>query len=99
MRTSRTCLVFALVAAAAALRATPVVAQAGPELTQKFLKTIDGTVKAIGESRAQLQKTMVTYNSITEMTAKDLKGATKTSTRTSRTARRRWPTAGRRSTR
>ncbi len=77
MRTSRTCLVFALVAAAAALRATPVAAQAGPELTQKFLKTIDGTVKAIGESRAQLQKTMVTYNSITEMTAKDLKGAYK----------------------
>ena len=70
-------LVFALVAAAAALRATPVAAQAGPEQTQKFLKTVEGTVKAIGESRAQLQKTVATYNSITEMTAKDLKGAYK----------------------
>ena len=77
MRTSRTCLVFALVAAAAALRATPVAAQAGPEQTTKFLKTVEGTVKAIGESRAQLQKTVATYNSITEMTATDLKGAYK----------------------
>jgi len=70
-------LVFALVAAAAALRATPVAAQAGPEQTTKFLKTVEGTVKAIGESRAQLQKTVATYNSITEMTAKDLKSAYK----------------------
>jgi hypothetical protein len=70
-------LVFALVAAAAALRATPVAAQAGPEQTTKFLKTVEGTVKAIGESRAQLQKTVATYNSITEMTATDLKGAYK----------------------
>jgi ATP-dependent exoDNAse (exonuclease V) beta subunit len=69
--------VFALVAAAAALRATPVAAQAGPEQTAKFLKTVEGTVKAIGESRAQLQKTVATYNSITEMTAKDLKSAYK----------------------
>jgi hypothetical protein len=69
--------VFALVAVAAALRATPVAAQAGPEQTAKFLKTVDGTVKAIGESRAQLQKTVATYNSITEMTATDLKGAYK----------------------
>jgi uncharacterized phage infection (PIP) family protein YhgE len=77
MRMSRTCLVIALVAASVALRATPVAAQAGPEQTQKFLKTIEGTVKAIGESRAQLQKTVATYNSITEMTAKDLKDAYK----------------------
>jgi hypothetical protein len=63
--------------AAAVLRATPVAAQAGPEQTTSFLKTVEGTVKAIGESRAQLQKTVVTYNSITEMTAKDLKGAYK----------------------
>jgi hypothetical protein len=69
--------VFALVAAVAALRTTPVAAQAGPEQTTKFLKTVEGTVKAIGESRAQLQKTVATYNSITEMTAKDLKGAYK----------------------
>jgi hypothetical protein len=70
-------LVFALVAAVAALRATPAAAQAGPEQTEKFVKTLEGTVKALGESRAQLQKTVATYNSITEMTAKDLKGAYK----------------------
>lgn len=77
MKNSRTFLVFAILAAAVALRATPVAAQAGPEQTAKFLKTVEGTVKAIGESRAQLQKTVATYNSITEMTAKDLKGAYK----------------------
>jgi type IV secretory pathway TrbL component len=77
MKMNRTYLVLALVAAAAALRATPVAAQAGPELTTKFLKTVEGTVKAIGESRGQLQKTLTTYNSITEMTAKDLKTAYK----------------------
>ena len=77
MKRSNMYVVFALVAAAAALRATPVAAQAGPEQTAKFLKTVEGTVKAIGESRAQLQKTVATYNSITEMTAKDLKGAYK----------------------
>src|SRR5512134_2638312 len=77
MTRSRICLVFALVAAVAALRATPVAAQAGPEQTAKFLKTVEGTVKSIGDSRAQLQKTVATYNSITEMTATDLKGAYK----------------------
>jgi len=77
MKRSRMLVVFALVAAAAALRATPVAAQAGPEQTAKFLKTVEGTVKAVGESRAQLQKTVATYNSITEMTATDLKGAYK----------------------
>ena len=77
MKRNRMFLVFALVAAAAALRATPVAAQAGPEQTAKFLKTVEGTVKAVGESRAQLQKTVATYNSITEMTATDLKGAYK----------------------
>ncbi len=77
MKSSRLFLVFALVAAVAALRATPVAAQAGPEQTTKFLKTVEGTGKAIGEARAQLQKTVATYNSITEMTAKDLKSAYK----------------------
>src|SRR5512134_2904319 len=77
MTGSRIGLIFVLVAAAAALRATPVAAQAGPEQTTKFLKTVEGTVKAIEESEAQLQKTVTTYNSITEMTAKDLKGAYK----------------------
>jgi hypothetical protein len=77
MKRNRLYLVLALAAAAAALRATPVAAQAGPEQTTKFLKTVEGTVKAIGESKAQLQKTVATYNSITEMTAKDLKDAYK----------------------
>ncbi len=65
----------ALVAAMAALPATPAAAQTGPEQTQRFLKTVESTVKAIGESRTQLQKVVATYNSITEMTAKDLKSA------------------------
>jgi hypothetical protein len=77
MKSNRLFLAFALVAAVAALRATPVAAQAGPEQTTKFLKTVENTIKAIGESRAQLQKTLATYNSITEMTAKDLKDAYK----------------------
>jgi hypothetical protein len=77
MRSHRTYVVLALVAAVAALGATPAAAQAGPEQTAKFLKTVEGTVKALGDSRAQLQKTVATYNSITEMTATDLKGAYK----------------------
>jgi hypothetical protein len=39
------------------------------------LKTVESAVKAIGESRAQLQKAVMAYNSIIEMTAKDLKSA------------------------
>jgi len=77
MKRNRLYLVLALAAAAATLRATPAAAQAGPEQTTKFLKSVEGTIKAIGESRQQLQKTVATYNSITEMTAKDLKGAYK----------------------
>ena len=70
-------LVLALAAAVAVLRAAPAAAQAGPEQTAKFVKTVEGTIKAIGESRAQLQKTVATYNSITDMTAKDIKSAYK----------------------
>jgi septal ring factor EnvC (AmiA/AmiB activator) len=77
MKRNRPYLVLALLAAVAAMWAKPAAAQAGPEQTAKFLKTVEATVKAIGESRAQLQKTIATYNSITEMTAKDLKGAYK----------------------
>ena len=77
MKTNGTYLVLTLVPAAGMLQATPAAAQAGPELTAKFLKTVEGTVKAIGDSRAQLQKTVATYNSITEMTAPDLKAAYK----------------------
>ncbi len=70
-------LVLALVAAVAVLRAAPAAAQAGPDQTAKFLKTVEGTAKAIEESRAQLQKTVATYNSITDSTAKDVKSAYK----------------------
>src|SRR6185295_3339219 len=75
--TEKVARVVALVAVVAVLRATPAAAQAGPDQTAKFLKTVEGTVKAIGESRAQLQKTVATYNSITELTAKDIKSAYK----------------------
>ncbi len=77
MKRNRMFVVFAVAAAAATLPATPVGAQGGPEQTATFLKTVQNTVEAIGESRAQLQKTLATYNSITGMTAKDLKGAYK----------------------
>ena len=77
MKTNRMFLVLAIVAAVTTLRATPATAQAGPEQTQKYLKTVESTVKAIGESRAQLQKTVATYNSIVEMKAPDLKNAYK----------------------
>ena len=75
MTRNRMYLAFTLVAASAALPATPASAQTGPEQTEKFLKTVETTVKAIGESRAQLQKAVATYNSIIEMTAPDLKSA------------------------
>jgi hypothetical protein len=77
MNRNKMSLILALVAAVSGFRATSVAAQAGPDETAKFLKAVEGTVKGIGESRAQLQKTVATYNSITEMTAKDLKGAYK----------------------
>jgi len=64
-------------AAAAVVWPAPAQAQTGPEETQKFLKTVEATVKSIGESRLQLQKAVATYNSIIEMTAPDLKAAYK----------------------
>ncbi len=75
MNRNRMCLAFVLAAGALVLRSTPASAQTGPEETQKFLKTVEATVKAIGESRAQLQKAVGTYNSIIEMAAPDLKTA------------------------
>lgn len=75
MNRNRMYLAFALAASALVLRSTPAPAQTGPEETRKFLKTVEATVKAIGESRAQLQKAVGTYNSIIEMAAPDLKTA------------------------
>jgi hypothetical protein len=70
-------LAFVLVACVAAVRATPAAAQAGPEQTAKFVKTVENTNKSIGEARAQLQKTVDIYNSIVDVTAKDNKSAYK----------------------
>jgi uncharacterized phage infection (PIP) family protein YhgE len=70
-------LVFVLAACVAAMRATPAAAQAGPDQTAKFVKTIENTNKSLREAREQLQKTVDTYNSIVDMTAKDTKDAYK----------------------
>ncbi len=51
--------------------------QAGPEQTQKLVKSVESTVKSIGETRQQLDKTLAGYNSIMEQTAKDTKDAYK----------------------
>jgi DUF2959 family protein len=52
-------------------------AQGGPEQAAKFAKSVDGTVKGIEATRAQLDKTLAGYNSIIEQTAPDTKEAYK----------------------
>lgn len=59
------------------LGATPGFSQEGPEQAQKLMKSVQNTVKSIGEARQQLEKTLAGYNSIMEMTAKDTKDAYK----------------------
>jgi Protein of unknown function (DUF2959) len=59
------------------LTASPAFGQAGQEETKKLVKTVESTVKSIGETRQQLEKTLTGYNSIMEQTAKDTKGAYK----------------------
>jgi septal ring factor EnvC (AmiA/AmiB activator) len=66
-----------LAAGLVALAASPALSQAGPEQTQKFVKTMETTVKSIGETRQQLEKTLAGYNSIMDQTAQDTKGAYK----------------------
>jgi Protein of unknown function (DUF2959) len=66
-----------LAAGLVALTASHAMSQAGPEQTQKFVKTVEGTVKSIGDTRQQIEKTLAGYNSIMEQTAKDTKGAYK----------------------
>ncbi len=61
----------------ACLAATPAFSQAGTEETKKLLKTVEGTVKSLGDTRQQLEKTLTGYNSIMEQTAKDTKSAYK----------------------
>jgi len=69
--------VLALTAGLIWLGAAPAFSQAGPEQTQKFVKTVEGMVKSIGETRLQLEKKVAGYNSIMEQTAKDTKEAYK----------------------
>ena len=52
-------------------------AQGGPEQAARFAKSVDGTVKGIEATRAQLDKTLAGYNSIIEQTAPDTKEAYK----------------------
>ena len=72
----------AAIAAALALAVGPgavttALAQAGPEQTAKFTKTVEGTMKSIDATKAQLEKTVAGYNSIMDQTAKDTKDAYK----------------------
>jgi chromosome segregation ATPase len=68
---------LALAAGLISLIAPPVFSQAGPEQAQKLMKAVDGTVKSIGDTRQQLEKTLAGYNSIMDQTAKDTKDAYK----------------------
>ena len=72
----------AAIAAALALAVGPgavtaALAQSGPEQTAKFTKTVEGTMKSIDATKAQLEKTVAGYNSIMDQTAKDTKDAYK----------------------
>ena len=66
-----------LAAGLSALAAGPALGQSGQDQTQKLVKSVDSTVKSIGDTRQQLEKTVAGYNSIMEQTAKDPKDAYK----------------------
>ena len=66
-----------LAAGLSALAAGPALGQSGQERTQKLVKSVDSTVKSIGDTRQQLEKTVAGYNAIMEQTAKDPKDAYK----------------------
>jgi chromosome segregation ATPase len=68
---------MALAAGLGALAAGPALGQSGQEQTQKLVKNVESTVKSIGDTRQQLEKTVAGYNSIMEQTAKDTKDAYK----------------------
>jgi len=68
---------LALAAGLIALGTAAAFGQSGPDQTQKLVKSVESTVKSIGETRQQLEKTLAGYNSIMEQTAKDTKGAYK----------------------
>ena len=61
--------ILALTAGLIGLGAAPAFSQAGPEQTQKLVKTVESTVKSIGETRQQLEKTVAGYNSIMDQSA------------------------------
>ena len=67
----------ALAFVASAASATTALAQAGPEQTAKFAKTVETTMKSIDATKLQLEKTLAGYNSIMDLTAKDTKSAYK----------------------
>jgi chromosome segregation ATPase len=67
----------ALAAGLGALAAGPALGQSGQEQTQKLVKSVESTVKSIGDTRQQLEKTVAGYNAIMEQTAKDPKDAYK----------------------
>ena len=58
--------------------APPAFAQTGPDQTAQFVKSVESTVKAIEETRQQIEKTVTGYNSIMDQTAKDTRDAYKT---------------------
>ena len=68
---------LALATGLIALATAPAFAQPGPDQTQKLVKSVESTVKSIGETRLQLEKTLAGYNSIMDQTAKDTKDAYK----------------------
>ena len=68
---------MALAAGLSALAAGPALGQSGQDQTQKLVKSVDSTVKSIGDTRQQLEKTVAGYNAIMEQTAKDPKDAYK----------------------
>jgi chromosome segregation ATPase len=68
---------FLLAIGFAGLAAPPAFGQAGTEETKQLLKTVESTVKSLGDTRQQLEKTLTGYNSIMDQTAKDTKSAYK----------------------
>ena len=53
------------------------IAQGGTEQAAKFAKSVDGTIKSIESTRAQIDKTVAGYNSIIDQTTTDTKDAYK----------------------
>jgi septal ring factor EnvC (AmiA/AmiB activator) len=76
-KVGRSLIAAACAAGLLSLTAAPAAGQSGPEQTQKLIKSVESTVKSIGEARQQLEKTLAGYNSIMDQTAKDNRDAYK----------------------